>query len=54
MKHDPLWSTVRIGGQLLEEYLASTGKTLDREAIVEYFRGVSKRIVDIIGEPSMA
>ena len=45
----PLWSTVRIGGQPLDEYLASTGKTLNREAIVEYVRGVSKRIVDIIG-----
>ena len=45
----PLWSTVRIGGQPLEEYLASTGKTLNREAVIEYVRGVSKRIVDIIG-----
>ncbi|KYH36325.1 MAG: malate dehydrogenase, partial [Candidatus Bathyarchaeota archaeon B23] len=45
----PLWSTVRIGGQPLEEYLASTGKTLDRGAVVEYLRGVSKRIVDTIG-----
>lgn len=45
----PLWSTVRIDGKALDEYLALTGKVLDREAIGKYVRGVSKRIVDVIG-----
>ncbi len=45
----PLWSTVGIGGRPLEEYLEATGKTLDREGVVGYVRGVSKKVVDIIG-----
>ncbi|MCW3979162.1 MAG: hypothetical protein NWF12_05390 [Candidatus Bathyarchaeota archaeon] len=45
----PLWSTVKIGGMPLDEYLEETGKTLDRGVVVEYVRGVSKRVVDIIG-----
>ncbi len=45
----PLWSTVKIGGKPLEDYIRDTGKTVDREAVVGYVRGVSKRIVDIVG-----
>ena len=45
----PLWSTVKVGGKPLDEYLTETGKELDREAVVSYVRGVSKRVVDIIG-----
>ena len=45
----PLWSTVRIEGRPLDDYLEETGKILDRGAVVEYVRGVSKRVVDIIG-----
>jgi malate dehydrogenase len=45
----PLWSTVKIDGKPLDEYLTETGKELDREAVVSYVRGVSKRVVDIIG-----
>ncbi len=45
----PLWSTVKIGGKPLEEYLSEAGKSLDREAVVGYVRGVSKRVVDIVG-----
>ena len=45
----PLWSTVKLDGKPLEEYLTETGKELDREAVVSYVRGVSKKIVDIIG-----
>jgi malate dehydrogenase len=45
----PLWSTVKIGGMPLDEYLEETGKTLDRGVVVEYVRVVSKRVVDIIG-----
>lgn len=45
----PLWSTVKIAGKPLDEYLVKTGKSLDREASVKYVRGVSKQVVDIIG-----
>ena len=45
----PLWSTIKVGGKPLDEYLTETGKELDREAVVSYVRGVSKRVVDIIG-----
>lgn len=45
----PLWSTVNVDGRPLDEYLTETGKELDREAVVSYVRGVSKKIVDIIG-----
>ena len=45
----PLWSTVKIDGKPLEEYLTETGKELNREAVVSYVRGVSKKVVDIIG-----
>ncbi len=45
----PLWSTVKIWGKPLEDYLRDAGKELDREAVVGYVRGVSKRIVDIVG-----
>lgn len=45
----PLWSTVKIGGKPLDEYLSQTGKALDREAVVGYVRGVSKKVVDIVG-----
>ncbi|MFQ6052948.1 MAG: malate dehydrogenase [Candidatus Bathyarchaeia archaeon] len=44
-----LWSTVKIGGTPLDEYLRGTGKTLDREAVIRYVRTVSKRIVDSVG-----
>ncbi len=45
----PLWSTVKVDGKPLDEYLTETGKELNREAVVSYVRGVSKKIVDIIG-----
>ena len=45
----PLWSTVKIGGKPLDEFLSQTGKALDREAVVGYVRGVSKKVVDIVG-----
>ena len=45
----PLWSTFKIDGKPLDEYLEETGRELDRKAVVEYVRGVSKSIVDIIG-----
>jgi len=45
----PLWSTVRVWGEALGDHLSDTGKNLDREEVVGYVRGVSKRVVDIIG-----
>lgn len=45
----PLWSTVKIGGKPLDEYLSQTGKALDRESVVGYVRGISKKVVDIVG-----
>lgn len=45
----PLWSTVKVDGEPLDEYLTATGKELDQEAVVSYVRGVSKKVVDIIG-----
>jgi len=45
----PLWSTIKAEGKPLEDYLSETGKTLDREAVIGYVRGVSKKVVDIIG-----
>lgn len=45
----PLWSTVKIDGAPLPAYLEETGKTIDKEAVVDYVRGVSKKVVDIIG-----
>lgn len=44
-----LWSTVKIRGAPVDEYLKKTGKALDKSFVVEYVRSVSKRIVDIIG-----
>jgi malate dehydrogenase len=44
-----LWSTVKINGKPLDEYLYNTGKKLDRKAVIEYVRTVSKKIVDFIG-----
>jgi len=45
----PLWSTVRISGKALNDYLRETGKSLNRGEVVEYVRGVSKQLVDFIG-----
>ncbi len=45
----PLWSTVKIGEKPLDEYLSQTGKALDRESVVGYVRGISKKVVDIVG-----
>lgn len=44
-----LWSTVTIRGTPLNEYLSITGKDLVKDEVTAYVRGVSKRIVDIIG-----
>ncbi len=49
-----LWSTVKIDGKPLDEYLKEMGMEVDRAAFVGYVRGVSKKIVDIIGGTEVA
>ena len=44
-----LWSTVKINGLVLQEYLESTGKSLIKKEINDYVKSVSKLIVDNIG-----
>lgn len=44
-----LWSTVKIRGVTIDDYLKARGKTLDREAVIRYVRTVSKKIVDTVG-----
>jgi malate dehydrogenase len=44
-----LWSTVKIGGMPLQDYLVSTGKQFSEEDIEDYVKSVSKLIVDNIG-----
>ncbi|MFP3951511.1 MAG: lactate/malate family dehydrogenase [Candidatus Bathyarchaeia archaeon] len=44
-----LWSTVRIFGEPIDDYLYRENKELDREDVIQYVRGVSKQIVNIIG-----
>jgi malate dehydrogenase len=45
----PLWSTIKVESMPLAEYLSESGKELDREAVTGYVRGVSKKVLDIIG-----
>lgn len=44
-----LWSTVRIRGLPLEEYVRSLGEKLDKSKIGSYVKGISKLVVDNIG-----
>ena len=45
----PLWSTVRIDGKPLDDYLRKSQKELDEDEVTGYVRGVSKKVVDIVG-----
>lgn len=45
----PLWSTVKITDQFLEDYLRTIDKSIIREEIENYVKSVSKLIVDDIG-----
>ncbi len=45
----PLWSTVRINEQILDDYLKLTGKKLCKEEIESYVKSISKVIIDNIG-----
>ena len=44
-----LWSTVKIEGVPIDEYLEDSRKELDREDVTNYVRGVSERILNAIG-----
>ncbi len=44
-----LWSTVKIDELPIEEYLLSTGKSLNKKEIEDYVKSVSKMILDTIG-----
>jgi malate dehydrogenase len=44
-----LWSTVKITGLPLQNYLETSGKPLLKEEIADYVKSVSKTIIDNIG-----
>jgi malate/lactate dehydrogenase len=44
-----LWSTVKINGQPLDNYLAKTGKTLDRAKCENYVKEVSREVIRVLG-----
>ena len=45
----PLWSTVKINNQTLDDYLKITKKKLWKEEIESYVKSISKVIIDNIG-----
>ncbi len=45
----PLWSTVKVDGVALDEYLKKTKKTLDRAACENYVKEVSREIIRVLG-----
>jgi len=44
-----LWSTVRINGLQLDEYLKKTGKKLDKEKCDNYVKEVSRQVITYLG-----
>jgi malate/lactate dehydrogenase len=44
-----LWSTVKINGLPLEEFLSKTGKTLDKGLCENYVKEVSRQIITFLG-----
>jgi malate/lactate dehydrogenase len=44
-----LWSTVKINGLQLDEYLKKTGKTLDRGICENYVKEVSRQVITFLG-----
>ncbi len=44
-----LWSTVRINGLPLDEYLKETGKTLSKEDAEKYVKGISMEVIKALG-----
>jgi malate dehydrogenase len=45
----PLWSTVKIDGLALDEYLKKTKKTLDRASCENYVKEVSREVIRVLG-----
>jgi malate/lactate dehydrogenase len=45
----PLWSTVKINGTALDEYLKKTRKTLDKAECENYVKEVSREIIRVLG-----
>lgn len=44
-----LWSTVRVNGSPLDEYLKKTGRKLDRRACDNYVKEVSRQVITFLG-----
>ncbi len=44
-----LWSTVKIDGIPLEEYLRETGKTLDKAKVERYVKEISREVIRVTG-----
>jgi len=45
----PLWSTVKINGQPLEDYLKKTRQTLDKAKCENYVKEVSREVIRVLG-----
>jgi malate dehydrogenase len=45
----PLWSTVKIDGLALDEYLEKARKTLDRAKCENYVKEVSREVIRVLG-----
>jgi malate dehydrogenase len=45
----PLWSTVKINGLALNDYLKKTKKKLDKAKCIEYIKEVSREIIKVLG-----
>jgi malate/lactate dehydrogenase len=45
----PLWSTVKIDGLPLDDYLEKTEKTLDKAKCEDYVKEVSRQIIRVLG-----
>jgi len=45
----PLWSTVKINGQPLEDYLRKTRQTLDKAKCENYVKEVSREVIRVLG-----
>ena len=45
----PLWSTVKIDGTPLEEYLKENKKEINKEEVVNYVKGISMEVIKALG-----
>jgi malate dehydrogenase len=45
----PLWSTAKIKDLKMEDYMGEKDLRVDKGAVTDYVRGISKKVVDIIG-----